>query len=445
MYAQKKLNAISLAFYGLFCLHPIILSAFMVAPLIVSIFSSKLHISYASSASLPINRAQFKNNQISASLPKDSEPLDEESSSIEDDLLKDDMDNAISSETNVHDYIVTYGDTLSNIINQYDVELADIIQLIRCDRRLHNLHIGQKLSWTLNNKHQLQHLTWERSHGEIRCYERTKKGFKVSLSLKMDLFQRKITTVIVNTSFINSARLAGLSTKEIQAVIKSLQWQIDFRKLRDGDRFEILTMYAMLNGKKQKSELLGVRLHNTNKNYYAIRAVNGKFYDRSGSDLTSRFMRFPTVKKYRVSSSFNLRRPNPITGKIIPHKGVDFAVPIGTPVLAIGDGEIIVSRFSSTAGKYVAIRHGHQYMTRYMHLNTLLVKVGQKVKRGEHIALSGNTGRSTGPHVHFEIWVNNQAVNPLTARLPCMEKLTGKNRRNYLDKAKKIILQLNKK
>ncbi|VFP80504.1 murein DD-endopeptidase MepM [Candidatus Erwinia haradaeae] len=442
---QKKLNVISLAFYGLFCLHPVIFSAFTVVPSIISIFSSKLQISYASSANLLLDRAQSKNNPTSSSLPKNSEPLDEESPSIEEDLLKDEMDNAISSEMNVHDYIVTHGDTLSNIINQYDVELLDIIQLIRCDRRLHNLHIGQKLSWTLNNKHQLQHLTWERSNGEIRCYERTKKGFKVSLSLKMNSFQRKITTVRVNTSFINSARLAGLSTKEIQAVIKSLQWQIDFRKLRDGDRFEILTMYAMLNGKKQKSELLGVRLHNTGRDYYAIRAANGKFYDHRGSGLTSGFMRFPTVKKYRVSSPFNLKRPNPITGKIIPHKGVDFAVPIGTPVLAIGDGEIIVSRFSSTAGKYVAIRHGHQYMTRYMHLNTLLVKVGQKVKRGEHIALSGNTGRSTGPHVHFEIWVNNQAVNPLTARLPCMEKLTGKNRRNYLDKAKKIILQLHKK
>ncbi|VFP86235.1 murein DD-endopeptidase MepM [Candidatus Erwinia haradaeae] len=442
---QKKLNAISLAFYGLFCLHPIVLSAFTVVPSIISIFSAKLYIGYASSASLLLDRDQSKNHQTSAALPEYSEPLDEESTSIEDELLKDEMDNAISNETNVHDYIVTYGDTLSSIINQYDVELLDIIQLIRCDRRLYNLRIGQKLSWTLNNKHQLQHLTWERSHGEIRYYERTKKGFKVSLSLKINSFQRKITTVVVNTSFINSARLAGLSTKEIQAVIKSLQWKIDFRKLRDGDRFEILTMYAMLNGKKQKSELLGIRLHNTGKDYYAIRAANGKFYDRNGSDLTSGFMRFPTVKKYRISSPFNLRRPNPITGKIIPHKGVDFAVPIGTPVLAIGDGEIIISKFSSTAGKYVAIRHGHQYMTRYMHLNTLLVKVGQKVKRGEHIALSGNTGRSTGPHVHFEIWVNNQAVNPLTARLPCMEKLTGTNRRNYLDKAKKIILQLHKR
>ncbi|VFP86990.1 Murein DD-endopeptidase MepM [Candidatus Erwinia haradaeae] len=442
---QKKLNAISLAFYGLSCLHPIILSAFTVVPFIVSSFSVKSYIGYANSASLSVDYAHSKNNQTSAALPKDSEPLDEESPAIEDDLPKDEMDNAISNEASIHDYIVTRGDTLSSIISQYDVELLDIIQLVKCDTRLNNLRIGQKLSWKINDKHQLQHLTWELSQGEIRCYERIQKGFKLSLSLKTGSFRRKITTVVVSASFINSAKLVGLNSREIQSVIKSLQWQVDFRKLRDGDRFEILTMYAMLNGKKQKSELLGVRVHNTGKDYYAIRAANGKYYDRTGSGLTSGFMRFPTVNKYRVSSPFNLRRPNPITGKIIPHKGVDFAVPIGTPVLAIGDGEVIVSKFSSTAGKYVAIRHGHQYMTRYMHLKTLLVKAGQKVKRGEHIALSGNTGRSTGPHVHFEIWVNNQAVNPLTARLPRMEGLTGIERRAYLDKAKKIIFQLNNK
>ncbi|XDO55726.1 peptidoglycan DD-metalloendopeptidase family protein [Erwinia pyrifoliae] len=85
---------------------------------------------------------------------------------------------------------------------------------------------------------------------------------------------------------------------------------------------------------------------------------------------------------------------------------------------------------------------GRQYMTRYMHLKTLLVKPGQKVKRGDRIALSGNTGRSTGPHVHFEVWINNQAVNPLTARLPRMEGLSGKERRDYLAQVREVIPQL---
>lgn len=198
----------------------------------------------------------------------------------------------------------------------------------------------------------------------------------------------------------------------------------------------------MMDGKTQQSQLKGVRLESGGKDYYAIRADDGKFYDRSGAGLARGFMRFPTVKQYRISSNYNPRRLNPVTGRIAPHKGVDFAVPIGTPVLAVGDGEVIVSKRSGAAGNYVAIRHGRQYMTRYMHLKTLLVKPGQKVKRGDRIALTGNTGRSTGPHLHYEIWINNQAVNPLTAKLPMMEGLTGSERSAYLAQVREVMPQL---
>ncbi len=221
-----------------------------------------------------------------------------------------------------------------------------------------------------------------------------------------------------------------------------MQWQMDFRKLRAGDQFSVLMSREMLDGKSAQSQLLGVRLRSGGKDYYAFRAEDGKFYDRSGSGLARGFMRFPTVKQYRVSSNFNPRRLNPVTGRIAPHKGVDFALPIGTPVLAVGDGEIVVAKNGGAAGNYVAIRHGRQYMTRYMHMKKVLVKPGQKVKRGDRIGLSGNTGRSTGPHLHFEIWINNQAVNPLTAKLPRMEGLTGKDRSDYMAQVKSWLPQL---
>lgn len=178
----------------------------------------------------------------------------------------------------------------------------------------------------------------------------------------------------VNGSFVTSARAAGLSGGEISAVIKALQWQMDFRKLRKGDQFSVLMSREMMDGKSEQSQLVGVRMQTGGKDYYAIRAADGKFYDRNGNGLARGFMRFPTTKQYRVSSNFNPRRLNPVTGRIAPHKGVDFALPIGTPVLAVGDGEVIVAKRSGGAGNYVAVRHGRQYMTRYMHLKTLLVK-----------------------------------------------------------------------
>lgn len=246
----------------------------------------------------------------------------------------------------------------------------------------------------------------------------------------------------VNGSFVSSAGDAGLSRNEINAVIKALQWQLDFRKLRKGDQFSVLMSREHFDGKKSQSQLLGVRLRTGGKDYYAIRAEDGKFYDRQGSGLARGFMRFPTMKQFRISSNFNPRRVNPVTGRVAPHKGVDFAMPVGTPVLAVGDGEVVIAKRSGAAGNYVAIRHGRQYTTRYMHLKKLLVKPGQKVKRGDRIALSGNTGRSTGPHLHFELWTGQQAVNPLTAKLPRSEGLSGKDRSDYLAQVKEVVPQL---
>lgn len=123
-------------------------------------------------------------------------------------------------------------------------------------------------------------------------------------------------------------------------------------------------------------------------------------------------------QRYRISSAFNPNRLHPITGKISPHNGTDFAVPRGTPVYTTGDG--VVSRVENHpyAGKYIVIEHSGQYRTRYLHLDRILVRKGQRVSRGERIALSGNTGRSTGPHLHFEFHINGRPVNAMRAQIP---------------------------
>lgn len=147
-----------------------------------------------------------------------------------------------------------------------------------------------------------------------------------------------------------------------------------FPQTEKGDEFSVLMSREMLDGKREQSQLLGVRLRSEGKDYYAIRAEDGKFYDRNGTGLAKGFMRFPTAKQFRISSNFNPRRLNPVTGRVAPHKGVDFAMPQGTPVLSVGDGEVVVAKRSGAAGYYVAVRHGRTYTTRYMHLRKLLVK-----------------------------------------------------------------------
>ena len=438
---QHIVRAVSMAFNTLPRTHRIMLGSLTVVTLAVSVWRPFVY--HPSGETNPIVKSiELDKNQLRTLLPDASEPIDQDTPAPEDDVPKDEIDQDVPNELGTHDYVVSSGDTLSSVLNQYGIELGDINQLAKVDKDLRNLQVGQQLSWTLTDEGQLQRLSWEASRRETRTYDRSGDTFKSSSEVQKGEWKDTVLSGTVNGSFVNSAKQAGLSSGEISAVIKALQWQMDFRKLRNGDKFAVLMSREMLDGKSEQSQLAGVRVESGGKNYYAIRAEDGKFYDRTGAGLAQGFMRFPTVKQYRVSSNFNPRRLNPVTGRIAPHKGVDFAIPVGTPVLAVGDGEVIVSKRSGGAGNYVAIRHGRQYMTRYMHMKKLLVKPGDKVKRGERIGLSGSTGRSTGPHLHFEIWINNQAVNPLTAKLPRMEGLTGKERSAYLAQVREVMPQL---
>jgi len=389
-----------------------------------------------------IKTIELEKSEIRSLLPEASEPIDQ-APQEEEAIPQDELDDKTEAEVGVHEYVVSTGDTLSSILNQYGIEMGEISQLAASDKELRNLKIGQQISWTLTDSGDLQRLTWEVSRRETRTYDRAENGFKMTSEMQQgDWVNSAIKGTLSGGSFVASASEAGLTSGEISSVIKAMQWQMDFRKLKKGDAFSVLMSREMLDGKREQSQLLGVRLRSSGKDYYAIRAEDGKFYDRNGTGLAKGFLRFPTSKQFRVSSNFNPRRLNPVTGRVAPHRGVDFAMPQGTPVLAVGDGEVVMAKRSGAAGYYVAVRHGRTYTTRYMHLRKLLVKPGQKVKRGDRIALSGNTGRSTGPHLHYEVWINQQAVNPLTAKLPRTEGLTGKDRSDYLAQVKEVIPQL---
>lgn len=437
---QHIARSFALAFNHLPRPHRVMLGSLTIVTLAVAVWRPYI---YSPVVEQPASRIiPLEDHQLRELTPEASEPLDQTTPDSDEDIPKDELDERVEGEAGVHEYVISTGDTLSSVLTQYGIDIADVTALAQQNPALRNLKIGQSLSWTLTAEGDLQRLTWDVSHRETRTYDRVNRGFKESIANMTGEWRNTTLTGQLNGSFVTSARAAGLTGSDINAVIKALQWQLDFRKLRKGDQFSVLTSREMLDGKSAQSQLLGVRLRTCGKDYYAFRADDGKFYNRDAAGLARGFMRFPTVKQFRVSSNFNPRRLNPVTGRIAPHRGVDFAVPVGTPVLAVGDGEVMVSKRDGAAGNYVAIRHGRQYMTRYMHLKKLLVKPGQKVKRGDRIALSGNTGRSTGPHLHYEVWINQQAVNPLTAKLPRTEGLTGSDRAEYLAQVKQMLPQL---
>ncbi|MDY0922035.1 murein DD-endopeptidase MepM [Enterobacter sp. FS01] len=436
---QQIARSVALAFNNLPRPHRVMLGSLTVLTLAVAVWRPYV---YHPNSTPVIKTIELERNEIRSLLPEASEPIDQ-APQEEEAIPQDELDDKIAPESGVHEYVVSTGDTLSSVLNQYGIDMGEISRLAAADKDLRNLKIGQQLSWTLTDSGDLQRLTWEVSRRETRTYDRADNGFKMSSEMQQgDWVNNALKGTLSGGSFVASARDAGLTSGEISSVIKAMQWQMDFRKLKKGDAWSVLMSREMLDGKREQSQLLGVRLRSDGKDYYAIRAEDGKFYDRNGTGLAKGFLRFPTSKQFRVSSNFNPRRLNPVTGRVAPHRGVDFAMPQGTPVLAVGDGEVVMAKRSGAAGYYVAVRHGRTYTTRYMHLRKMLVKPGQKVKRGDRIALSGNTGRSTGPHLHYEVWINQQAVNPLTAKLPRTEGLTGKDRSDYLAQVKEVIPQL---
>ncbi|AHG18328.1 peptidase [Chania multitudinisentens RB-25] len=436
---RQIVQTIVLAYNNLPRPHRVMLGSLTVVTLAVAVWRPSV---YHPEHNPIVKDVELESNQLRSLLPEASEPIDVEQPTPDDDIPQDELDQKIAGEAGVHEYVISTGDTLGSVLTQYGIEMSDVSLLASQYRDLRNLKIGQQLSWTLNDTGDLQRLTWEVSRRETRTYDRVGNSFKESQETQKGEWRNSVLSGQLNGSFVTSASAAGLSRAEINAVTKALQWQLDFRKLRKGDQFAALMSREQFDGKIEQSQLLGVRMRSGGKDYYAIRAEDGKFYDRQASGLARGFMRFPTMKQFRISSHFSPRRLNPVTGRVAPHRGVDFSMPVGTPVLSVGDGEVVAAKYGSDTGNYVAIRHGRQYTTRYMHLKKALVKPGQKIKRGDRIGLSGNTGRSTGPHLHYEMWVNQQAVNPVTAKLPRSEGLSGKDRSDYLAVVKEVVPQL---
>lgn len=226
-----------------------------------------------------------------------------------------------------------------------------------------------------------------------------------------------IGTLKKGESFAKAAQRSGLSAQEIYQVQQIVADKLDFSRLRPGDSFKIL-----LNDEEHNSRINA--LHFTTKNHGFIALYrnqnNNRFYSENeiSSSASQAFKRFPLNGEIKINSAFNPSRRHPVTGRVRPHKGVDFKAPVGTPVYAPANGVVCFSGYQRAAGNYIIIEHGNGYKTVYMHLSKRHVKKGQQVKLGQLIAKSGNTGRTSGPHLHYEIHVNNKPVDPMKVDLP---------------------------
>ena len=381
----------------------------------------------------------------------DEEEGEEGKSKVLQEKLPEEAEQLISDIVNIADealriqdqfsYVVTKDDKLSDVLEQSGLGDDDARALIRQYPALGKLEAGQQFYWILDNYGELEYMNWLVSEKEERIYERQDNGkFSYQRIEKQGTWRQDVVKGVIQGSFSISLHNVGLSDRQINQLAVGLQSQIATNKLKNGDRFAILVKREYINGTVTDiGNVEGILIESDEKRYYAIQASNGRYYSNHGETLTKGFARQPLLFTARVSSPFNPRRLHPITKRVRPHNGVDFGIPSGTPVIAPSDGVVEHVAFQAHgAGRYIKIRHGH-ITTVYMHLSKSLVKPGQTVRKGERIALSGNTGGSTGPHLHYEFHINGRPVNPMTVKLPGSgSDMASKERKNFLERAKNV-------
>lgn len=237
-----------------------------------------------------------------------------------------------------------------------------------------------------------------------------------------------IVTIGKGETFSTAANNAGVSYAEINKILNLFKGRIQFsRNVRAGD-----TMRVLFTDSKGKGKISAVEFSLQGRKVSAfLNPKDGKYYDERGinSKSTASFRRFPFDAQAKVTSPFNPSRRHPVTGVVRPHNGIDFGMPVGTPVLSPSDGVVTKAEFNRSTGYYVVIRHRGAYSTVFMHLSKISVKVGQNVKMGTVIARSGNTGLSTGPHLHYELRINGRPVNALRVKLNGIVDNTNNNER----------------
>jgi murein DD-endopeptidase MepM/ murein hydrolase activator NlpD len=248
----------------------------------------------------------------------------------------------------------------------------------------------------------------------------------------------------IDSSLYLAAMRAGIPANVVVDLIRMFSYEVDFqRDVQPGDAFEVVfSRFYGDDGKVAKTgDILSASMTLSGKKHALYRfESNGEeeYFDESGQSAKSMLMKTP-VDGARISSRFG-RRFHPVLGYTRMHKGIDFAVPTGTPVMAAGGGVVVHAAYTNGFGNLVILQHANGYQTAYGHLSRFAsgVKKGARVRQGQIVAYSGSTGISTGPHLHYEVRVNGTQLNPTNIKMANGRSLTGQERSTFLKERTRI-------
>ena len=344
---------------------------------------------------------------------------------------------------------ISKGETFDKILSDYaipDVEIIKIKKRLKKTYNLNNLKTNLEIKFIIDETNNKKIIDF------IFPISRTKK-IQLIRNLETDLFEKKIITTNLNKKIIfkegkilqslyKTATDLNIQPNIIIEFARIYGFQIDFqRDIRKNDNFQI--MYEVFEDEDGKifetGNIIFADLKLSGKNnalYYFDKKGSEGHYDKSGKSVEKALMKTP-INGARLSSPFGMRK-HPIDGFNKMHRGTDFAAPSGTPVMASGSGVIKRARWCGGGGNCIKIKHNSTYVTIYAHLKSFAkgIKEGKRVRQGQIIGYVGSTGKSTGPHLHYEVVINGKKVNSQKLKLPS-GKILKKNKENFL-KLKKL-------
>lgn len=265
----------------------------------------------------------------------------------------------------------------------------------------------------------------------------------------ISLVEREASGIVMN-NLSETMESQGLPYQLINDMSDIYAWTIDFFRLQKGDRFKIVYKQRFIEDSIYSGieSIDAAYFQHKDESFYAFNFMVDStkniadYFDENTKSLRRTFLKAP-VQFSRISSRYNLNRRIAYYGyKLRPHKGTDFAAPIGTPILATANGTVTESTRRGGNGKYVKIKHNGTYSTQYLHMQKQKVKKGQFVKQGDVIGWVGMTGNTGGPHVCYRFWKNGKQVDPFREKLPAAESIPDSLKAQYTEFIKPLKSQL---
>lgn len=355
----------------------------------------------------------------------------------------------------VTDYTVKRNESLYLILDKLGFNAQDIYTASNQAEQvidLGNLRPGQRyrVYSSADSTNRVKKILWQPDKLEYVVFDWTQDSLSISRAARPLRTEQSLVAGTIQNSLYKTMHRQGGSPILAYKMANVFAWQINFFGLRPGDSFKVLYNKTFVEdeflgaGKILAAEF--IHRGETHRAYKFSRGSVDGYFDEKGQSVEKALLKAPFEFSQRISSGYTSSRYHPILKKRMPHHGVDYAAPSGTPVLAVGDGTVTEAQYRGANGNIIKIDHNASYRTAYLHLRGFAdgIYLGASVEQGQVIGYVGSTGRSTGPHLDYRLYKNDRAVNSRTVDLPSSKGIPDSLMDAFMERRNLLARELQK-